>query len=131
MCFASHSYSKPLTRNQYILLLEYVFYIPPLSLNKGCMIDSSDVSRFHGDIRGWLNIQFSPRSDQIRSVPQSCPTLCDPMNRSTPGLPVHHQLPEFTQTHIHRVGDAIQPSHPLSSPSPPAPNLSQHQSLFQ
>ena len=57
--------------------------------------------------------------------------LCDPMNCSTPGLPVHHQLLEFTQTHIHRVGDAIQPSHPLSSPSPPAPNPSQHQSLFQ
>ena len=57
--------------------------------------------------------------------------LCDPMNRSTPGLPVHHQLPEFTQTHVHRVGDAIQPSHPLSSPSPPAHNPSQHQGLFQ
>ena len=57
----------------------------------------------------------------LRSVTQSCPTLCDPMNRSTPGLPVHHQLPEYTQTHVHRVGDAIQPSHPLSSPSPPAP----------
>ena len=57
--------------------------------------------------------------------------LCDPMNRSTPGLPVHHQLSEFTQTHIHQVGDAIQPSHPLSSPSPPAPNPSQHQGLFQ
>ena len=68
-------------------------------------------------------------SDQIRSVAQSCLTLCDPMNRSTPDLPVHHQLPEFTQTHIHRVSDAIQPSHPLSSPSPPAPNPSQHQSL--
>ena len=68
---------------------------------------------------------------QLSSVAQSCPTLCDPMNRSTPGLPVHHQLPEFTQTHVHRVGDAIQPSHPLSSPSPPAPNPSQHQSLFQ
>ena len=68
---------------------------------------------------------------QIRSVAQSCPTLCDPMNRSTPGLPVYHQLPEFTQTHVHRVSDAIQPSHPLSSPSPPAPNPSQHQSLFQ
>ena len=62
---------------------------------------------------------------------QSCPTLCDPMNRSTPGLPVHHQLPEFTQTQVHRVSDAIQPSHPLSSPSSPAPNPSQHQSLFQ
>ena len=57
--------------------------------------------------------------------------LCNPMNRSTPGLPVHHKLPEFTQTHAHRVGDAIQPSHPLSSPSPPAPNPSQHQGLFQ
>ena len=70
-------------------------------------------------------------SDQIRSVTQSCPTLCDPMNRSTPGLLVHHQLPEFTQTHVHRVSDAIQPSHPLSSPSRLAPNPSQHQSLFQ
>ena len=58
-------------------------------------------------------------------------TLCDPMNRSSPGLPVHHQLPEFTQTHVHRVSDAIQPSHPLLSPSPPAPNPSQHQSLSQ
>ena len=72
-----------------------------------------------------------PFSYQLSSVTQSCPTLCNSMNRSTPGLPVHHQLPEFTQTHVHRVGDAIQPSHPLSSPSPPAPNPSQHQSLFQ
>ena len=71
------------------------------------------------------------RSEQIRSVTQSCPTLCDPMNRSTPGLPVRHQLPEFTQTHVHRVSDAIQPSHPPSSPSPLTPNPSQHQSLFQ
>ena len=66
---------------------------------------------------------------EFSSIAQLCPTLCDPMNHSTPGLPVHHQLLEFTQTHIHRVGDAIQPSHPLSSPSPPAPNPSQHQSL--
>ena len=65
------------------------------------------------------------------SVIQLCPTLCDSMNRSTPGLPVHHQLPEFTQTHVHWVSDAIQPSHPLSSPSPPIPNPSRHQSLFQ
>ena len=71
-----------------------------------------------------LQVQFS-------SVAQSCPTLCDPMNRSTPGLPVHHQLPELTQIHVHRVSDAIQLSHPLSSPSPPAPNSSQHQTLFQ
>ena len=68
---------------------------------------------------------------QFSSAAQSCPTLCNPMNRSTPSLPVHYQLPEFTQTHVHRVGDAIQPSHPLSSPSPPAPNPSQHQGLFQ
>ena len=70
-------------------------------------------------------------SVQFSSVTQSCPTLCDPMNHSTPGLPVQHQLSEFTQTHVHRVGDAIQPSHPLLSPSPPAPNPSQHQGLFQ
>ena len=68
---------------------------------------------------------------QFSSVTQSCLTLCDPMNHSTPGLPVHHQLPESTQTHVHCVGDAIQPSHPLSSPSPPALNLSQHQDLFK
>ena len=72
----------------------------------------------------YLSVQFS-------SVTQSCPTLCNPMNCSTSGLPVYHQLPEFTLTHVHRVGDAIQPSHPLSSPSPPAPSPSQHQSLFQ
>ena len=70
-------------------------------------------------------------SVQFSSVAQSCPTLCDPMNRSTPELPVHHHLPEFTQTHVHRVSDAIQPSHPRSSPSPPAPNPSQHQGLSQ
>ena len=68
---------------------------------------------------------------QFSSVAQSCPTLCDPMNCSTPGLPIHHQLPEFTQTHVHWVDDAIQPSHLLSSPSPPAINLSQHQVLFK
>ena len=68
-------------------------------------------------------------SVQFSSVTQSCPTFCNPMNRSMPGLPVHHQLPEFTQTHVHWVGYAIQPSHPLLSPSPPAPNPSQHQSF--
>ena len=65
----------------------------------------------------------------VSSVTQLCPTLCNPMECSAPGLPVHHQLPEFTQTHVHRVSDAIQPSHPLSTPSPPAFNLSQHQGL--
>ena len=75
------------------------------------------------------SVQFS--SVQFISVTQSCPTLCDPMNCSMPGLPVHHQLPEFTQTHVHRVGDDIQPSHPLLSPPPPAPNPSQNQGPFQ
>ena len=70
------------------------------------------------------NVQFS-------SVTQSCPTLCNPVNCNTPGLPVHHQLLEFIQTHVHRVSDAIQPSHPLLSPSPPVPNPSKNQSLFQ
>ena len=76
-----------------------------------------------GTHRLWWSVQFS-------SVAQSCPTLCDPMNRSTPGLPFHHQFLEFTQAHVHRIGDAIQPSHPLSSPSP-APNPSQYKGLFQ
>ena len=74
-------------------------------------------------------LNILPYSVQFSPVTQSCPTPCDPMNCSTPGLPVHHQLPEFTQTHVHRVSDAIQPSHPLSSPSPPASNPSQHQSF--
>ena len=78
-----------------------------------------------------MNLFTKQKQTQFSSVAQSCPTLCDPMTCSTPGLPVHHQLLEFTQTHVHRVGDAIQPSHPLSSPSPPALNPSQHQSLFQ
>ena len=78
----------------------------------------------------WILYPLS-NSVQFSSVAQSCLTLCDLMNGSTPGLPVHHQLLEFTQTHVHRVSHAIQPSHPLSSPSPPAPNPSQHQGLFQ
>ena len=78
-----------------------------------------------------ITVIVSYSSVQFSSVAQLCPTLCDPMNHSTSGLLVHHHLLEFTQTHVHRVGDAIQPSHPLSSPSPPAPNPSQHQGLFQ
>ena len=85
---------------------------------------------------GWLIIVTKRKSDcystvQFSSVTQLPPTLCDPINYSMPGIPVHHQLPEVTQTHVHQVGDAIQPFHPLSSPAPPAPNASQHQSLFQ
>ena len=70
-------------------------------------------------------------SVQFNSVAESCPSLCDPLNHRKPGRPVHHQLPEFIQTHVHQVSDAIQPSHPLPFPSPPALNLSQHQGLFQ
>ena len=96
----------------------------------------TDLTFYILDIYLWPSGVYSmnwgqEQSVQFSSVAQLCPTLCDPMNRSTPGLPVHHQLPEFTQTHVHRVSDAIQSSHPLSSPSPPAPNPSQHQSLFQ
>ena len=76
------------------------------------------------------NSFWNPNICKFSSVIQSCPSLCDPMNCSTPGLPVPHQLPEFTQTHVHWISDAIQPSHPQSSPYPPALNLSQHQGLF-
>ena len=79
---------------------------------------------------GWIKHKLKHKI-QYSSVTQSRPTLCDPMDCSMPAFPVHHQLLEFIQTHVHRVSDAIQPSHPLSSPSPPAPNPSQHQSLFQ
>ena len=81
----------------------------------------------------WLNPSHCLRLSlvQLSSVAQSCPTLCDPVNHSTPGLAVHHQLPESSQTHVHRVGDVIQQSHPLSSRSSPAPSPSQHRGLFQ
>ena len=78
-----------------------------------------------------MSRKYQSTSVQFSSADLLCPTICNLVNRSMPGLPVHHQLPEFTQTHIHRVGDAIQPSHSLLSPSPPAPNPSQHQGLFQ
>ena len=125
---------------KYIFLKVHLFNVPPfqkISLSftqflrkqhhtySKCTLLFTGINIAHlaGCIR-MIAVQFS-------SVTQSCPTLCDPMNRSTPGLRVHHQLMEFTQTRIHRVSDAIQPSHPLSSPSPPAPNASQYQSLFQ
>ena len=80
-------------------------------------INTNDKILYFEALYKWVSVQFS-------SVAQSCPTLCDPMNRSMPGLPVHHQLLEFIQTHVHWISDAIQPSHPLSSPSPPDPNPS-------
>ena len=97
-----------------------------------CWWECKLVQTWWRTVRRFLKkLEIELPSDQIRSAAQSCPTLCDTMNRSTPGLSVQHQLPEFTETHVHRVSDAIQPSHPLSSPSPPAPNPSQHQGLFQ
>ena len=91
----------------------------------------SHYGRQYGDSLKKKKLGVKPPSVQFSSVAQLCPTLCDPMSCSTPGLPVHHQLPEFTQIHVHRVSDAIHPSHPLSSPSLAAPNPSQHQNLFQ
>ena len=95
--------------------------------NRSCFAKS-----FHFCLRfkGFVN-KMSHLFYQFSSVVQLCPTVCDPMDCSTPGLPVHHQLPELTQTHVHRVGGAIQPSLPLSSPSPPAFSLSQHQGFYQ
>ena len=94
------------------------------------LASKKDVLFIIGDWNANIGSQETP--DQIRSDQSlSHVELCDPMNRSTPGLPIHHQLPEFTQTHFHQVSDAIQPSHLLSSPFPPAPNPSQHQSFFQ
>ena len=109
----------------------YILEINPLSVVSFAII----FSHSEGCLFTLLIVSFAVQKllslVQFSSVTQSCLTLCHPMNHSTPGLPVHHQLPELTQTHVHRVSDAIQPSHPLSSSSPSAPNPSQHQGLFQ
>ena len=94
-------------------------------------IDIQKLSKHSNLYRLKCYILLTISSVQFSSVTQTCPTPCDPMNGSTLGLPVHHQLLESTQTHVHQVSDVIQPSHPLSSPSPSALNLSQHQGLFQ
>ena len=98
-------------------------------VNKFCPVEKITLRLQFIVLLNTNSVQFS--SVQFSSVTQSCTTLCDPMDHSTPGLPVHHQPPEFTHTHLHWVSDAIQPSHPLSSPSPLALNLSQHQGLFK
>ena len=121
------------TSNEYSTLI-------PLGLTDLISLQSKGLSRVFSSTSVWKNQLFNIQPSlwstsyihaSVSSVAQSCLTLCDPMNCSMPGLPVHHQLPEFTQTHVYRVSDAIQPSHPLSSSSLPAPNPSQHQSLFQ
>ena len=96
------------------------------SLQYSCLGNPMDRGAWQATVHGFTKVRFD-----FSSVAQSCLTLCDPMDYSTPGFPVHHQLPELAQTHVHWVGNAIQPSHPLSSPSPPAPSPSQHQSLFK
>ena len=93
-------------------------------------VSNKDLPSGRGDSSQHSVLIYMGSSDRVK-VAQLCPTPCDPVDCSIPGLPVHRQLPESTQTHVHQVGDAIQPSHPLSSPSPPALNLSQHQGLFQ
>ena len=98
---------------------------------KRCLLLGRKVMTNLDSILKSRDITLPTKVHLVSSVTQSCLTPCDPMNYSMPSLPVHHQLPEFTQTHVHRVRDAFQPSHPLSSSSPPAPNPSQHQSLFQ
>ena len=111
-----------------LIYFNYQLYVP---FNLLCST-FSPISLMKLVLQWSLNlIHLTHETVQFSSVAQPCSTLCNSMNHSTPGLPVHHQLPEFTQAHIHRVGDAIQSSHPLSFPSPPAPNPSQHQGLFQ
>ena len=114
--------------SNHLILLRLLLLLPSIF----CSIRIfSNQSALHIRWPKYWSFSFSISSVQFSSVTQSCPILCDPMNHSMPGLPVYHQLLEFTPTHVHRVGDAIQPSHPLLSPSPPAFNLSQHQGLFQ
>ena len=117
---AAHQYSLPFTISHTLLIL--------MSIES--MMPSNHLLQHHSSKASVLQCSAFFMSS-VSSVAQSCPALCDPMNPSTPGLPVHHQLPEFTQTHVHWVGDAIQLSHPLLFPSLPAPNPSPHQSLFQ
>ena len=120
--------------NAYIWNLErWYWWTCMQGKNRDTDIENRRVDKEGAGEGGHIKTVTLPRihAVQFSSVSQSCLTLCDSMDCSTPGLPVHHQLPESTQTHVHWVGDASQPSHPLSSPSPPALNLSQHQGLFQ
>ena len=127
---SSHLYLPCWSLSHSLLFLSLPQHLPPIQSSRP-VFPSEAPCRSSFYLLPPSPAYYVGNSVQFSSVTQSCPTLCDPMNRSMPGLPVHHQLPEFTQTHVHGVSDAIQPSHPLSSPSPPATNPSQHQSLFQ
>ena len=106
-----------------LLLCPYSFSVFPKHFYKKFLLGKKKFLLCHPLMINSLRFVNMQKHIQFSSVAQSCPTLCNPMNHSMPGLPVHHKLPEFTQTHVHRVGDAIQPSHPLLSPSPPAPSI--------
>ena len=116
--------SKPCSASKQLFACEQAFNLSKVSVSSPVTYGQQLAFTEHYAFHVLCIYQFS-------SVSQSCPTLCNPMNRNTPGLPVHHQLPESTQTHVDWVNDAIQPSHPLPSPSPPAPHLSQNQALFK
>ena len=142
-CWATHSYPKagatkalwPQMPGPRLVPLSHIQPLTFIHRMEDPMLTFTSDNALMQDTKSSLNMSsvsvILTCSVQSSSVTQSCPTLRNPMNCSTPGLLVHQQLPEFTQTHVHRVGDAIQPFHPLSSPSPPAPKPSQHQSLFQ
>ena len=134
-CITPELYKKIVCTDQYSKFLFAVFINTVTTLNIikkiATVLHVGSLLPKAGSILGVTLKEWILTSVQFSSEAQLCLILCDPMNCSTPGLPINHQLLGFTQTHVHRVGDAIQPSHPLSSPSPPAPNPSQHQGLFQ
>ena len=130
-CFSSPGKYMKIT-HLFLFQLKYLWLFIPLKRNSFFVVLSTpSYPPLDSSVCSPLSSSWLLKITTISSVAQSCPTLCDPMNRSMPGLSVHHQLPELAQTHVHRVGDAIQPSHPLLAPSPPTFNLSQHQGLFQ
>ena len=125
--FMTKTLQKAGIEGTYLNIIKAIYDKPKANI----ILNSEKLKAFPLKLATRQGCPLSPLSSvQFSSVAQSCLTLCNPMNCSMPGLPVHHLLPEFTQTHVHQVGDAIQPSHPLSSPSPPALNPFQHQGLF-
>ena len=126
---SERSWSKKATYINYRTFWKQQNYGKKIHAFQGLVKRMDEWANHRGFLRQWNHSVWC--HNQFSSVAQLCPTLCNPVDCSTPGLPVHHQILEFTQTHVHQLDDAIQPSHPLSYPSPPAFNLSQHQGLFQ